>query len=135
MKLLYVTLVLALCLGSVNAQTFNEHLPKLKQLSANQFGIPVGSISKIEVRTFGNQHFAVVKFNEEGNSVTGANEFAIRPNGPAFIGNFTIKCVGVGCAECDIAGLPDPRNVHCLCVRPTTEGGYCNMEKSVTIGY
>jgi hypothetical protein len=133
-KFFILTIVVTSFATSVFAQSNLVDLNTLKTRFAKSFGINIADIKSAEVLTFGDRYFAYVKYIKDGKPHTTGQELAL--GGPGGFGGtgVTVTCTGVGCAECDIEGFPNPADLHCVCYRVVGDGGYCNMTKSITIG-
>lgn len=133
-KYLFTIVCLAIFAQVTIAQTTNVDLEKLKSNFASSQGIKVGDIKSASFLTFGDKHFGYFKYIKDGKSNTTAQEYSLGGPDGIIPAGATITCAGVGCSECDIEGLPNVMTVHCDCQRIVSEGGYCNMTKSITIG-
>lgn len=135
MKMNFLAVILlALIVPCARAQSLSVDMTRLKAEFAQRVGIAVSDIRSAEVLTFGDQHFAYVKYTKEGRPNTTATGLQIGGPGDYISGSFEITCTGVGCTECDIEGLPNPKDVHCACARSAMQGAYCNQTKSIKIG-
>lgn len=116
------------------AQSNLVDIEVLKANFASAQGIKVTDIKSASFLTFGNQHFGYFKYTKEGRSNTTAQEYTLGGSNRIIPAGATLTCTGVGCAECDIEGLPNVMKAYCDCKRIVAEGGYCNMIKSITGG-
>jgi len=133
-KYLFTIVCLAIFAQLTFAQSNVVDIENLKSNFASSQGIKVTDIKSASFLTFGDQHFGYFKYIKDGKPHTTAQEYALGGPGGIIPAGATITCNGVGCAECDIEGLPNVMNVYCNCKRIVSEGGYCNMTKSITIG-
>ncbi len=135
MKNLLLLLVFACLANLADSQTTTKQydLNYLKTRVAEKQEVPVASITFIEVRTYDSQSFAYARLTKDSKPVTFVHALSntAGPDFP-FIGG-SITCTGVGCAECDIEGLPKIEDIYCTCQRRALENGHCNMTKSIGV--